>query len=251
MANRKYPIKDVKLLWGLSAGRCAHCKQPCIAEGTTNDRAAIIGQIAHIVAHSNEGPRANPSMSAIERDRYENWILLCSTHHDLVDMQASTYTVEELQTWKNKHEEWICKCLEKAIPSVTFTELEIVTHTIVNLPCPEENELSFQLTSPKEKMAKNDLSERIYYRITLGLSKAREVQQFVEHMAMIQPAFPEKLKAGFIKEYKRLMQEGLIGDALFEGLHEFAAPGSKSFEHQSAGLAVLAYLFEKCDVFEP
>ena len=86
--TRKYPQRDIKLLFALSAGRCAfpNCKIPCIAEGTELDDASVLGKIAHIVAHSDHGPRANPNLSMKERDCYDNWILLCPTHHDLIDI---------------------------------------------------------------------------------------------------------------------------------------------------------------------
>lgn len=93
--TRSYFDKDLKLLWGLAAARCAckKCRVECVAEGTAKDRAAIFGKIAHIVAHSDTGPRADPSYPKKLRDKYENLILLCGNHHDIVDVQENTYTV--------------------------------------------------------------------------------------------------------------------------------------------------------------
>jgi hypothetical protein len=89
---------DVKLLFGLSAGMCAFptCRELCIVEATDFDPAVIVGKIAHIRAHSDQGPRSDPHLSIAERNRYDNWILLCGTHHDMVDGQANTYTVQDL-----------------------------------------------------------------------------------------------------------------------------------------------------------
>jgi hypothetical protein len=47
-----------------------------------------------------------------------------------------------------------------------------------------------------------------------------------------------------------LKNEGVEGDILFDELHMFSSMDSNSFEYQAAGLAVLVYLFEKCEVFE-
>ena len=67
---------------------------------------------------------------------------------------------------------------------------------------------------------------------------------------VMQDDFPEKLKAGFLSEYDRLKAIGYSGDSLFFCLFDFA--GGKHSEHikRAAGLAVLAYLFQICEVFE-
>lgn len=65
------------------------------------DEAAIVGQIAHIVAHSAAGPRGDQRFPPEELDREPNLLLLCAHHHALVDSQESTYTVEELRRWKD------------------------------------------------------------------------------------------------------------------------------------------------------
>jgi hypothetical protein len=67
---------------------------------------------------------------------------------------------------------------------------------------------------------------------------------------MLRPDFPEKLKSGFLAEYQRLCTAGMTGDALFESLHKFSCGNSSDFRKAAAGLAVLSYLFEKCEVFE-
>jgi hypothetical protein len=250
---RKYPNKDLKLLWGLSAGRCAfpNCRHQCIALETDFDATATLGKIAHIIAHSDDGPRANPAMPLEDRDCYENWMLLCPTHHDLVDVQPNTYTVEDLQRWKREHEQWVQESLAEAIPAVTFVELEMIARSIIHAPLPAGAEIDFKLTNPRDKMAKNGLTQRIEYKMTIGIIKAREVQDFVNSISVIDSFFSENLKSGFVNEYNRLRDQGLEGDALFEGLHEFASPRQKTFESQAAGLAVIVYLFEKCDLFEP
>jgi hypothetical protein len=46
-----------------------------------------------------------------ERDRAENLILLCNNHHQLVDSQPQTYSVERLFEMKTAHEQWVEKTL--------------------------------------------------------------------------------------------------------------------------------------------
>ncbi|HRQ42094.1 MAG TPA: HNH endonuclease signature motif containing protein [Chloroflexota bacterium] len=248
--SRRYPTKDIKLLWGLSAGRCAFpdCRQPSIIDGTEVDDRAIIGKIAHIYAHSNEGPRAKPDLTDEERDRYDNWVILCSRHHDLVDAQPNTFTAEDLLSWKRDLETWVSSQLATEIAEITFVELEIVTQALLQSPMPPSSD--FTVISPHEKMARNDLTDSVLFMVTLGIGKSKEVEDFVEHVAVRDPSFPERLRAGFVNEYNRLRDEGYVGDSLFEALRQFASNGNSNFARQAAGLAVLIYLFEKCEVFE-
>lgn len=249
---RKYPVSDVKLLWGLAAARCAFpgCRVECVEQATALDRAVVLGKIAHIVAHSahQQAPRSDRTFRSELRDRYENWILLCGPHHDTVDGQPNTYTVIDLRRWKTEHENWVRERLTAEIPLVTFAELEIVTKGLLAAPLPED--YSFSLIAPREKLHRNGLTARIHILVTIGFSKVREVGEFVNVAGQLYPDFAEELKSGFVRQYHELKGQGIEGDALFEALHQFASGSSRDFRRQAAGLAVLMYLFEICEVFE-
>jgi hypothetical protein len=248
--GRSYYDKDLKLLWGLAAARCSYpdCRLACVVPSTDLDDSALIGKIAHIVAHGKKGPRADTTYPDNLRDTYENLILLCSNHHDLVDGQPNTFTVHDLRQWKADHETWVRVSLAREMPVVGFAELEIVTKAILSRPSKPNK--SFRLLDPEQKMQRNQMTSKVRPYLEFGMSKAREVEKFVEQMAMIDPIFPERLRAGFIGKYIYLYSKDLRGDSLFEGLREFANGGSFDFLRQAAGLAVLTYLFEKCEVFE-
>lgn len=247
---RSYTDRDLKLLFGLSAARCAfpQCRQLCVIEKTLSDPAVIVGQVAHIVAHSSQGPRADHTLPETERDRYDNLILLCATHHAQVDGQVNTYTIQHLRQWKADHEEWVQNALAQGMTNVTFAELEMVTSAITALAIPVTT--NFSITPPHEKMQRNKLTDKSNFRLTIGLSKAKEVGHFVEHIAALKLDFPEQLTAGFLTEYQKFLGIGIVGDALFQALTDFACGGSKEFDKQAAGIAVVAYLFEKCELFE-
>jgi hypothetical protein len=247
---RRYPPKDIKILWGRSAGRCnfPDCQKLCIYPKTEFDDIANIGKIAHIYAHSPQGPRANENMDSKELDCYSNWILLCSNHHDLVDKQPNTYTAQDLFEWKHNHEQWVNTQLRKEIINVTFSELDLITKAISNTPSAPVTD--FDITSPSIKLKKNNLTENTHSLITLGLGKSEEVKSFIINVSQFDPKFPERLKAGFIEQYDKDKQKGLNGDALFESLFDFASGYSSEFRQRAAGLAVLVYLFQLCEVFE-
>ena len=76
------------------------------------------------------------------------------------------------------------------------------------------------------------------------------VADYVEAEAQLGPDFPERLKAGFLEEYFGKRKEGHKGDDLFELMCAFAQRGLRKQADKTAGIAVLVYLFEICDVFE-
>lgn len=96
--SRQYFQSDIKVLWGLAAGRCGFpdCRVECAEEATAQDRAVPLGEMAHIVAHANHGPRADPAYPAELRGRYENLILLCSHHHELARSSTSNRRATDL-----------------------------------------------------------------------------------------------------------------------------------------------------------
>jgi hypothetical protein len=98
------PISGVteKILWGRAAGICSNpaCKQDLIE--ILRERGSYhIGEMAHIIARSSGGPRAD---SVHGSDDYENLILLCPTCHTRIDKAPELYPEELLRRWKDNHE---------------------------------------------------------------------------------------------------------------------------------------------------
>ncbi len=252
LQNRKKPTGDVTQLYTRSCGLCAFpgCKNECMIDATPLDRPKNVGKIAHIVAHSNGGPRSDPTLSQKDRDRYENWVLLCGYHHDVVDVQPNTYTCDDLRKWKKDREQWVKQRTREQIPNVGFKELDAVCRSIATQPPRIGSEWDKTLTPPLEKMRKNNLTESTNLLLMSGLALAHKVGFFIDGKVKMDYDFPIKLKEGFVKEYNILYQEGVRGDDLFEKMHEFASGGSHNMTYLAASLGVLSYLFEKCDIFE-
>lgn len=106
MANRKpIPQKIQNLLWARAAGRCEFdgCNYDLTSDLLTQDTENE-GQIAHIVAASENGPRSSEKSIDLQ-DKIDNLMLLCPMHHKLVDGDNRTkYTVDCLREMKSKHE---------------------------------------------------------------------------------------------------------------------------------------------------
>ncbi|OCL98220.1 hypothetical protein AAX29_01739 [Aliarcobacter thereius] len=95
--------KDIKKLYSRSAGRCNICSMNLIE----ND--IQIGEMAHIIAKSSNGPRG--IQDTIDNS-YDNLILLCPTHHTIVDKNPEKYTTEVLRSIKDKYEKDISNRLD-------------------------------------------------------------------------------------------------------------------------------------------
>lgn len=96
-------IKDttMKRLFGMSRNECPmpDCTSPIIIGET------VVGQICHIRARRKDGPRYDPSLTTVQRDDFQNLMLLCATCHKLIDSMPDEYPAEWLQTVKQTHEQ--------------------------------------------------------------------------------------------------------------------------------------------------
>lgn len=91
-------------LFADSAGRCQNpaCLAPLFVElPTTGD--VHFGEIAHVIAASAGGPRANPETPASELGAWSNLILLCANCHTMVDRAPSDFPEADLVSWKTMH----------------------------------------------------------------------------------------------------------------------------------------------------
>lgn len=103
--------KTRKVLWGRSGNRCAICKNEIVIHATPNDNEAVVADECHIISSRPNGPRHDPSYPSERLDSYENLLLLCRTHHKLVDDQTATFTTDILRQMKSNHEVWVSQKL--------------------------------------------------------------------------------------------------------------------------------------------
>ena len=98
--------KVARIVYLRSGGRCAFpdCGRELVEPGNSADDSAYIGEIAHIVADSRQGPRGDSPMTDEERDRHDNLVLLCRVCHKVIDSQPFTYSVSVLRAIKADHE---------------------------------------------------------------------------------------------------------------------------------------------------
>jgi len=95
-----FSLPTIKRLFAKSGNQCAFpgCQAKLVIGGT------VIAEICHIRARRKNGPRYDPNLSAKERDECRNLLLLCPTHHTLIDKDAAKFTPELLLDIKEIHE---------------------------------------------------------------------------------------------------------------------------------------------------
>ncbi len=116
--------RDLKQLWGAAAGRCSFpkCGAELIAPPAGSDDRVVLGEHAHIIPHSDGGPRAADAAAGFaRRHTYENLILLCEKHHKIVDGQPSVHTADALRRYKRDHE---ARCATPFAPMPGAPEVE-------------------------------------------------------------------------------------------------------------------------------
>ena len=100
--------KNTKILWAAAAGKCAfpNCEEKLCIDQAGKFAPYTIGEMAHIKGEHSGSNRHDPDQDPDERNAYLNLILLCPTHHTLIDQKENedTYGVDRLLEMKARHE---------------------------------------------------------------------------------------------------------------------------------------------------
>jgi hypothetical protein len=166
MTNPK--IKTVKQLFGLSGNKCYFPK--CNVDLIDKNSNQVIGEICHIKSRSPGGPRFDEKQSDFERNEFKNLILLCPTHHEVIDSDEESYTVDRLYKIKSDHESKYIETDvlndELAEKFITKNEIIITTQTNVNTATNSQFASIIQNINPPIESASlisyEDLLEKIY-----------------------------------------------------------------------------------------
>jgi hypothetical protein len=127
------PSAELKLLFARSRNQCAF--RGCNAELviTPHGRALAVGEAAHIVAASRQGPRGSIQIPDTERDRSaSNRLLLCHPHHREVDTHPTIYTVAVLRQMKIDHEG--IESVAEAKPALSTEMLQSALLPVIGIP---------------------------------------------------------------------------------------------------------------------
>lgn len=140
-------------------------------------------------------------------------------------------------------------------PAPTVRDLSAIGHKDVQLvlnhiatasvdPAADVNEVH------AGKLEANALSPYVAELLRTGMTRAKVVERFFERYH--DATYGDRVAAAFRARYAVLRDAGQhTPDAIFMELQDFASGGDKTPARQVAVLAVLAHLFESCDIFEP
>ncbi|UCH94525.1 MAG: HNH endonuclease [Candidatus Aminicenantes bacterium] len=199
--------KTRKLLWVRSGNRCAICKTELILEATCKDEEAIVGDECHIISKRQGGPRYDDTPSSKNLDDYSNCILLCKTHHKMVDDQENTYTVSRLQEIKKAHEKWVSEILS----------------------------FSYRLAQPTHTQQRNSNKDSNKGRFLLRLSSGGEVLNVILGAHALDFGHDEiktEYDLEIIKEFSRLVEDSdILSESEVSNRIQFEYDLKKSFEH--------------------
>jgi hypothetical protein len=112
--------KTRKILWARSGNQCAVCQTNLVLRATPHSGDTVLGEECHIVAKAGGGPRYDSTFIE-DFDGHQNLILLCPTHHRVVDAQFGDYPATRLRQIKAIHEAKI----EKLLTELTYGPLRV------------------------------------------------------------------------------------------------------------------------------
>ncbi|MCT6819504.1 MAG: HNH endonuclease [Bombella apis] len=226
----------------------------CAFEGCTEklaplDAPGTKGEAAHICAASPGGPRYDPEMSDEKRNSCSNLMYLCPNHHTEIDKtNPDKYSADDLFSMKRKHEQ---RVLATRFNDVKFEELEEVSSHIISNYRNYSAASDFRKIPMDEKIDRNNLTEDDRYVIERGLEISSMIEKFLKQKVEKEdPDFINRLLAGFQNEYSGLYRKGKRGQDLFKGMCDYTESCHGSPGLRQAGVAVLVYFFETCDLFE-
>lgn len=126
-----------------------------------------------------------------------------------------------------------------------FGELQVVLERIAGLPAPSSASVK---DVPAGKIEANALSNAAAQLLKHGMTKAPLVADFLAQW--YDEALGERLAEAFKTEYRR-QRDVHVPDQIFAELQSWAGGDHRgSPDHEMAVLAVIAYYFERCDIFE-
>ena len=96
-------VHTQRRLFAASAGFCQNpaCSRELFIE--LPGKGILIGEMAHVLAANDQGPRAKHELSEAERGAFENLILLCATCHTIIDRAPDQYPDTTIVGWKRDH----------------------------------------------------------------------------------------------------------------------------------------------------
>jgi len=104
--RRDIKEKETKILFALSGNRCAFpgCPERLVYQEEGDENSVVLGFRAHIIGDSRRGPRGESELPDEQRAHHSNLVLLCGSHHKIVDDLPEIHTAPRMREMKRAHE---------------------------------------------------------------------------------------------------------------------------------------------------
>lgn len=127
-----------------------------------------------------------------------------------------------------------------------FGDLQVVLERLALLAVPSQTDVK---DVPAGKIEANALSEAVTRLLKEGMIKSFLFADFLSQW--YDETLGERLAEAFKTEYRRLRDAHVIPNQIFAELQSWAGGEQRGTpEHELAVLTVIAYYFERCDIFE-
>lgn len=184
IVHRLPTVATVKRLFAVSGNQCAFekCDLPLVDKSSGK----VTGRICHINARRENGPRFDEHQTEAKNMEFDNLILMCPIHHDVIDSDVKSYTKDRLVELKKSHEEKFADSTEtieddkanKLIQNINIESIKIGSYfSNSNV---SHNQIANQIVNNNTESSKLYVLER-------QISSLRQLQSVYEYM------LPEKL----------------------------------------------------------
>lgn len=227
--------KSIKLLWSNAAGRCSFrgCTERLSVEEAEGLAPYTLGEMAHIKGNKLGSNRYDPEQPDVERDSYENLMLLCPTHHTLIDKVENEieFSVDFLHEMKQEHEAFISNRLQ-------VSELENVEQLKDKIaPYMAENNQVWEQYGPmSENARKNPNSDQVYalwtserlstivpnnreikvllvkYRALFSRKDQRVISRFIQHVESYEQWVHDKIPYNAVQRFPSEFEDLILGE---------------------------------------
>lgn len=204
------------------------------------------------------------------RDNFDVWTFIHNgvkgappyVQDKLLELSISDDTAHTCELWDyaklrsfafELNNEQLAELLGPPITRADFLSVEIrdIAPLLRTIEDTEPAPLSKIHAVSSDKLKSNELSSDAVYLIQWGMFRSQEVKKYFDNQQM-RPTFRDDLGARFKAQYTLLRDSEKQPDEIISDLVTWIAGPSSSIPpiKQATALAIIAFFFEECDIFE-
>jgi hypothetical protein len=228
-----------------SGNRCALCK--IVLVDVEDQNTSCIGENAHIYGETPDSARHDSAQTDAFVNSELNLIFLCCNCHKKIDTEIDNYSASQLFDIKMKHEAWILESLAEQSAVYSYAEIEVLASYLMQNNGSVSATSDYTILKIKDKIEKNRLSD-VQHFINMGLSGVNTIEDYMNRNP--DANFGNRLTNVVASHYQQMKNRNMEPVDIFYSLWDMTNGNNDDFEYKAAGLGILVYFFEKCEVFE-